>query len=264
MKIKNLLFITVLAGALALASCNDKAATTTSKTGTTVVTTTATTTAPTTKTPLSYAEYLAAANDEEVTIKAVIQDRCTWYNGAASFYLGNEEGGFYVYNMKCTEAEYEDLIPGTEIVVTGAKAEWKGEVEISFETPTENAGFEIVGTAKGLESVKAVNDIAKATLDNYKNQLVSLTAEVIKVGYSNHEDFTLSPAAGVDVYFQVRDSKGNEATYVVEAYLETTQFGSDTYTNACNLHVGDVVSLEGFVYYYDNPQLQVTKINVKE
>lgn len=266
MKNKKLAFVGVLAtAAFALASCQNNQTPETKTT--TTETTTVTTTAPTTTTasedaPLSYAEFMEAENDEQVTIQAVIQDRCTWYNNAASFYLADNDGGYYVYNMPCTAEQYEELVPGTEVKVTGAKAEWKGEVEISFATPTEVAGWEIISTGKTLNTAKSVADISKTTLDRYTNQLVAVEVEVIKAAYTNHEDFTLAPAAGVDVYFQVKDSNNNEATYVVEAYLEDTQYGSDTYTAICDLSVGDHIKLEGFVYYWETPQLQVTSVTI--
>ena len=210
---------------------------------------------------MSYKEYIAAENDAEVKVDAYIQDRCTWYNGSASFYLQDDEGGYYVYNLKCSEDDYKNkLTVGKFISVTGAKSEWHGEVEINGDVATENQGFEVGSSTKTYKAASVAN-LAKDTLDQYKNTKVAvLDLTVTKAPYTNFEDFSLSPNTGVDVYFEVTDKNNNALTFVVEAYLEDTQFGSPTYTAVTSLAVGDKVNLEGFVYYWDVPQLQVTKV----
>ncbi|HBA63214.1 MAG TPA: hypothetical protein DCZ20_05085, partial [Lachnospiraceae bacterium] len=37
---------------------------------------------------------------------------------------------YFLYDMACSEEDYEKLVPGTKIKVTGFKSEWSGEVEI--------------------------------------------------------------------------------------------------------------------------------------
>jgi hypothetical protein len=116
----------------------------------------------------------------------------------------------------------------------------------------------VLGASKTYEAI-LVNDIAKSTLDLYKNQLVKTkTLTVTKAPYTNHDDFTLEPKAGADVYVEVSDGT-NTFLFVVEAYLEDSLFDSSTYKNVCDLHVGDTVVLEGFIYYWENPQMQITK-----
>ncbi len=210
---------------------------------------------------MSYKEYMDAELQAEVKIDAYIQDRCTWYNGAASFYLQDEEGGYYVYNLKCSKDDYDNnLSVGKFISVTGSKAEWRGEVEINGDVATENQGF-TVGSSSKIYKATQVANIAKDTLDQHKNTKVMVTdLTVTKAPYTSFDDFSLSPNSGVDVYFAVKDSNDNELTFVVEAYLESTQFGSPTYTTVTSLALGDKINLEGFVYYWDVPQLQVTKV----
>ena len=269
MKLKKLFAISAIAGVALLASCNNGGETTTETKA--PETTTETVTETTTKAPeptttvatnvLSYDEYIAAEVGSEVTIEAYITGRTTWYNNAASFYLADDNGGYYVYNLPCTEEEYASLLINKKLQVTGAKAEWKGEVEINGQTATENAGYIVLGASKTYDAI-LVNDIAKATLDLYKNQLVK-TKEltVTKAPYTNHDDFTLAPKAGTDVYVEVTDGT-NTFLFVVEAYLEDSLYDSNTYKNVCALHVGDKVVLEGFIYYWENPQMQITKCDI--
>ena len=267
MKLKKLFAISAIAGVALLASCNNGGETTTETKA--PETTTETVTETTTKAPeptttvatnvLSYDEYIAAEVGSEVTIEAYITGRTTWYNNAASFYLADDNGGYYVYNLPCTEEEYASLLIHKKLQVTGAKAEWKGEVEINCQTATENGGWQLCDGEDFNPSSTNITSIAKEALDNYKNQSVkALGLTVTKAPYTNFEDFTLEPKAGVDVYFEVKDDAGNESTFVVEAYLENSQYGSDVYNAVCALNVGDRIDLEGFVYYWENPQLQVT------
>lgn len=270
MKLKKLFAISAIAGVALLASCNNGGETTTETKA--PETTTETVTETTTKAPeptttvatnvLSYDEYIAAEVGSEVTIEAYITGRTTWYNNAASFYLADDNGGYYVYNLPCTEDEYNNLlVKGAFVEITGAKSEWKGEVEINGQTATENAGYIVLGASKTYDAI-LVNDIAKSTLDLYKNQLVK-TKEltVTKAPYTNFEDFTLAPKAGTDVYVEVTDGT-NTFLFVVEAYLEDSLYDSNTYKNVCALHVGDKVVLEGFIYYWENPQMQITKCDI--
>ena len=267
MKLKKLFAISAIAGVALLASCNNGGETTTETKA--PETTTETVTETTTKAPeptttvatnvLSYDEYIAAEVGSEVTIEAYITGRTTWYNNAASFYLADDNGGYYVYNLPCTEEEYASLLINKKLQVTGTKAEWKGEVEINCQTATENGGWQLCDGEDFNPSSTNITSIAKEVLDNYKNQFIkALGLTVTKAPYTNFEDFTLEPKAGVDVYFEVKDDAGNVSTFVVEAYLENSQYGSDVYNAVCALNVGDRIDLEGFVYYWENPQLQVT------
>ena len=50
--------------------------------------------------------------------------------GQATVYAQDEDGAYFLYNMACSEEDYEKLVPGATIQVTGYKTEWSGEVEI--------------------------------------------------------------------------------------------------------------------------------------
>ena len=270
MKLKKLFAISAIAGVALLASCNNGGETTTETKA--PETTTETVTETTTKAPeptttvatnvLSYDEYIAAEVGSEVTIEAYITGRTTWYNNAASFYLADDNGGYYVYNLPCTEEEYASLVIAKKLQVTGAKDEWKGEVEINCQTATENAGWQLCDGEVFNPSSTNITSIDKEVLDNYKNQSVkALGLTVTKAPYTNFEDFTLAPKAGTDVYVEVTDGT-NTFLFVVEAYLEDSLYDSSTYKNVCALHVGDKVVLEGFIYYWENPQMQITKCDI--
>ena len=79
---------------------------------------------------MTHDEYLAAAVDDEVTIETYVQAKQSWWEDKATFYTQDKDGAYFIYNMPCSEEDYEKLVPGTKIKVTGYKAEWSGEIEI--------------------------------------------------------------------------------------------------------------------------------------
>ena len=53
----------------------------------------------------------------------------------------------------------------------------------------------------------------------------------------------------------------NTYTFTVESYL--CGEGTDVYTTVTNLNVGDVIDVEGFLYWYNGAQPHVTSVTVK-
>ena len=80
---------------------------------------------------MTHDEYLAAAVDDEVTIETYVQAKQSWWEDKATFYTQDKDGAYFIYNMPCSEEDYEKLVPGTKIKVTGYKAEWSGEIEVA-------------------------------------------------------------------------------------------------------------------------------------
>ena len=81
-------------------------------------------------TVLTHEEYMAADVDTLVTIETYVQAKQSWWEDKATVYAQSEDGAYFLYDMACSEEDYEKLTPGTCIRVTGYKAEWSGEVEI--------------------------------------------------------------------------------------------------------------------------------------
>ena len=85
--------------------------------------------------PMTYEEYAAAEIDSEVVIKGAVQAKQAYYahddSGSANVYLQDETGGaYFLYELPCTEKEYELMEKGKFIKVKGYKAEWSGEIEV--------------------------------------------------------------------------------------------------------------------------------------
>ena len=79
---------------------------------------------------MTYAEYDAAELDTEVTIEGYVQAKQSWWQDAASLYLQDGDGAYFVYNAACSEEDYNKMTIGTKVKVTGYKGAWAGEVEV--------------------------------------------------------------------------------------------------------------------------------------
>lgn len=68
---------------------------------------------------MTYAEYAAAELDTQVVIEAYVQAKQSWWEDKATVYTQDMDGGYFLYNMACSEEDYAKLTPGTKIKVTG-------------------------------------------------------------------------------------------------------------------------------------------------
>ncbi len=200
---------------------------------------------------MTYAEYLEAEVGTKVTVETYVQANQSWWNDSIVLYCQSQDGGIFVYNLACSEEDSAKLVAGTKIRVTGDKAEYDGEVEIM------DATFEFVegGDTYVAEATDLTEKLGTDELINYMNQFVSFKGLTFKsIEYKNGEP-------GDDIYLTF--TKG-EADYdfCVEVYLTGTE--SDVYKAAGELKEGDVVDIEGFLYWYQGANPHITKITVAE
>ena len=251
--------------------------------GTTTPTTEAPTEAPTTVAPttqeptteepttepvpevkiFSYEEFMAAEKDSEVTIEAYVQFSA--YNqeyGNTSLFLADQDGGYFVYRMKVTPEEAALLKEGTKIRVHGFKTEWSGEVEFSEGEST----FEVVeGGDSYVAEAKDVTDLfGTDELITYMNQKVFLSGAVVAPSTDANGNeaaflykYNGSGADGDDLYFNV--SVGGE-TYTLTVESDECGAGTEVYEAVKALEIGQVIELEGFLYWYEGPQPHVHKV----
>ncbi len=211
---------------------------------------------------MTYAEYAAAALDTEVVVETYVQAKQSWWDNTATVYTQDGEGGYFLYNMACSEEDYAKLTPGTKIKVTGYKAEWAGEVEII------DATFEILEGNYVAEAEDMTALLGSDELINNQNKFVSfkdMTVEAAGQDADGNDVAFLyswdgSGQDGDDLYFNV-SSNGNTYTFTVESYLcdNTT----DVYAAVKNLQIGDTIDMEGFLYWYEGVNPHITSITVK-
>ena len=204
---------------------------------------------------MSYAEYAAAEVDDPVVIEAYVQANQSWWDGKLTVYAQDKDGAYFIYNMACASQEDADkLVPGTKIRVTGYKAEWAGEVEIA-----EDATYEIIaGDTFIAEPVDVTELLGTDALIEKQNQKVAFKGMTVESEALYKWDG--SGKEGDDLYFNV-SVNGNTYTFTVESYL----CGADTevYKTVKALKKGDVVDLEGFLYWYEGVNPHITAAIVK-
>ena len=198
---------------------------------------------------MTYEEYAAAEIDAEVVIEAYVQATQSWWENKITVYLQDPDGAYFAYELACSEADAAKLTKGTKIKITGTKGAWEGEVEIMDGT------FEImegtwVATPTDVTSLLGTDDLIK-----HQNKLVSFKGMTIaSITYKND-------APGDDIYVDV-SKDGKTYSFCVERYL--TDPDTDVYKAFADLKAGDVVDIEGFIYWYEGVNthiIAVAKVN---
>lgn len=213
---------------------------------------------------MSYEEYMAAAVDEKVTIETYVQAKQSWWEDKATLYTQDQDGAYFIYNVACSQEDYDKLTPGTKIQVTGYKAEWSGEIEIMDGT------FQIVegGDTFVAEPLDVTELLGTDTLIDHQNQLVSfkgLTVEPSQDASGNEAAFLYSwdgsGTDGDDLYFNA-SYNGQTYTFTVESYLCDNT--ADVYAAVKNLQVGQTIDMEGFLYWYEGVNPHITSVTVAQ
>ena len=203
---------------------------------------------------MTHEEYVAAELETEVTIEGYVQGKQSWWADKAKIYLQDEDGAYFLYEITISEEDYALLVPGTKVLVTGFKSEWAGEVEIV------DATFEILDAEPWIAEAEDVTALLPSEdLILHQNELVTVKGVTVEAydetgaafKYKNEVDKT------DDLYFKV-SKDGQTYEFCVEFYL----CGQDTdvYKAVEALNVGDVIDLEGFLYWYNGANLQATAL----
>ncbi|MBR6603672.1 MAG: hypothetical protein IKK94_06625 [Clostridia bacterium] len=254
---KILVVLLALVLALAMVACGDNgdAKDTETNAGTdttldTTVDTAADTEGGDVATVMSYADYMAAELDAPVVIEAYVQAKQSWWDNKATIYTQDQDGAYFIYEMVCSEEDYAKLVPGTKIRVNGFKTAWEGEVEIA-----SGATFEIIEGADTYvaEPVDLTEVLGTEELINYQNQLASFKGMTVEaVEFKNGEP-------GDDIYVTL-GLGGASYSFCVEFYLTGTD--TEVYRTVSALEVGNVVDVEGFVYWYQGVNPHITAVTV--
>ena len=198
----------------------------------------------------THEEFIAAANEADIIIEGFVQAKQGWWDDEAVVYLQDGTGGYYIYKLPCTEAEFDELAVGTKIQVTGKKAIYNGMHEIMNVTDWKVVGTDTY-TATAVDVTSKLAD--DAALVKYLGALVKMTdMTVAGIEYKNE--------GGDDIYLSLTK---DGATYnlTVEVYLTGTD--SDVYTAVGELAVGDVIDVEGYLQWWNALDCHVTKVTKK-
>ena len=197
---------------------------------------------------MSYQEYMDAELDTEVTVQAYVQAKQSWWENQATVYAQDEEGAYFLYNMACSEEDYEKLVPGTKIQVTGYKAEGEEYIAPALDVT------ELLGTDQ---------------LIDHQNQFVEfkgLTVESAGQDDSGNDVAFLynwdgSGTEGDDLYFNA-SYNGQTYTFTVESYL--CDSSTEVYSAVKALEIGQTIDMEGFLYWYEGVNPHITSVTVAE
>ena len=214
------------------------------------------------KVVLTHDEYMAAEIDSEVTVEAYVQAKQSWWEDKATVYAQDEDGAYFFYDMACSEEDYELLVPGTCIRVTGYKSEWSGEVEIIDGTFEIVEGDEFIATPLDVTEMLGTDELI-----DHQNELVEFKGlTVVAAGQDdagNDVAFLYnwdgSGAEGDDLYFNV-SYNDQVYTFTVESYLCDST--TEVYSAVKNLQIGQVIDAEGFLYWYEGVNPHITSVTV--
>jgi len=209
---------------------------------------------PGTVTVNSYAEFMAAEDGDDVVIEGYIQAVQTFVPayGNITFYMADNDGSYYVYRAPSDQELADKLVPGAHVRVAGEKGEWAGEPEIKEGT----------GVVTVLEGTKTVNEALDASacvtsddLRDFINKLVKIENAIVTK--APLYKWNGSGQKGDDLYIGF-NVNGTDYTFLIETDL-TGSTGA-LYEAGEALQVNDIVTIEGFMFWYDAPQMQLTKI----
>lgn len=208
---------------------------------------------------MTHAEYIAAELDSEVVVETYVQAKQSWWEDKATVYTQDMDGAYFLYNMACSEDDFAKLVPGTKIKVTGYKSEWSGEVEII------DATFEIEEGSYIAPVMDVTSLLGTDELINHQNEFVAFKGMTVEAAGqdANGNDVAFlynwdgSGEDGSDLYFNV-SLNGTTYTFTVESYLcdNTT----DVYAAVKALQIGDVIDMEGFLYWYEGVNPHITSV----
>ena len=200
---------------------------------------------------MTYAEYAAAAIDDEVVIECYVQATQSWWDNKITVYAADQEGAYFLYELACSQEDAAKMLPGAKIKVTGYKGAWADEVEVMDGT------FEFVEGGIGYiaEPVDLTAVLGTEELINYQNQLAVFKGMTVKgIEYKNGE-----PGDDIYVTLTLNDA---DYSFCVERYLTGPE--TEVYAAVGALQAGDVVDVTGFVYWYNGVNTHITGITLAE
>ena len=219
---------------------------------------------------MTHEEFVNAAIDDEICVEAYVQAHQGWWAkdgvGRMTLYLQAEDGAYFAYEVLMDEEDSFRLNEGTKIRIKGIKAEWSGEIEII------EATYEILDAEPWVAEAEDVTALlGDEKLAEHINEKIAIKgAKVVGSTVEGQDgefpflynwDGSGSNEGNSDLYFKV-EVDGQVYTLTVESYL----CGNDTdvYKAVEALQIGDVIDLEGFLYWYNGANPHITSVTKAE
>ncbi len=212
---------------------------------------------------ISYDDFLLADIDTLVVIETNIQATQVYKDGATSIYAQDPDGAYFIYDVECSTDDCLKMGIGTPIRVTGYKSEWAGEVEII------DAEIEFIDGDEYIADFADLTDkLGTDELEDSKNFAVKFSGMTVEpsidmdgneVAFLYNWDGSGEAGQNCDLYLNV-SVNGETYNFVVESDLVAE--GSEDYTQVTELSIGDVVDIEGFLYWYNGPNPHIMFVDV--
>ena len=206
---------------------------------------------------MDHAAYIEAELDSAVCVETYVQATQSWWDGKITVYAQGEDGAYFIYNMACSEEDAAKLVPGAKIRVKGFKSEWAGEIEIT------DATFELIdGDAFIAEAKDVTAALGTDELIQHQNEKVLLKGLTVAAQDDGEPFGRKNPAQPDDLYVRFTNADGLVFNFCVEYYLTNEE--TDVYKAVEGLQLGDVVDVEGFLYWYEGPNTHLTAVTKAE
>jgi len=223
--------------------------------------------------PMTKEEFDLAEIDAPVCVEAYVQASQGWFErdgaGRMTIYLQNEEGGFFAYELPMDEEASKQLVPGTKIRVEGFKSMWPevdGEVEIIDGT------YEVLDAEPWIAEAEDVTGMlgTDKLVDHMNEKIAIKGAKVVASTVNGAGEYAFLynwDGSGdrndpkTDLYFNV-EVNGATYTLTVESYLCNNE--TDVYKAVEALQIGDVIDLEGFLYWYNGANPHITAVTAAQ
>ena len=207
---------------------------------------------------LTYNEFLATNAGTEVCVAGYVQAKMDYVveNTNTSLFIKDQtsDNAYFVFNAQMTQDMYNLIVEGTPVRITGTKTVFSGEVEIA------NATVEILSAEPVIANTIDITSVFPSSASDYMNRKIQLTGFTVKAfddGAVFHYGYNGTGSNGDAIYFQA-EYNGNTHLFVVNQYL--TNPSTSVYTAVQGLTDGQVITIQGFMYFYDNPLVMVTSI----
>ena len=204
---------------------------------------------------MTYEQFIAAEDGADAVIEGFITaklDGTAW--GNCSLILQDGDGAYYVYRMPIDAENYAKLEIGKKIKVTGVRTAWSGENEIKEGTGT----YELLDETYTFDFADVTSLYGTDDLVKYQNMKAKVVGAKVKAAALYKWDG--SGAQGDDLYLTL-EVGGVDYQFIVETDL----YGADTdvYKAVEGLTEGQTVDVEGYLYWYNGPQLWMENVTVK-
>ena len=119
----------------------------------------------------------------------------------------------------------------------------------------EDGTFELLEGNFVAEPFDATALLGTEELIAHQNKVVSFKGMVVEaISFKNDKP-------GDDIYVTLSNN-GASYDFCVEYYLTGTE--TEVYNTVCELNAGDVIDVEGFLYWYEGPNTHITSVTVIE